>query len=548
MDVKKHREIQRNIKFQRFRGRNLPDDFNRGVTNEMARNNPAEIAEHTDESQAHSVDRQEALRSCLDGITRQLLLAIEQHLTPAQAASIIKGLHSNEPVKYYHAFLALQNIIQEQPHLAEAVPVFEYLAALPEDLGFIAPLILKHSSPAYHDTYGARREGAKIFIYKPARADINKLKGDERRYIESALSGGKEDDQYLMISEFEERMLALGAGNLVSFEREYNRLSEVQLKNPEYRARPHQQIREAIRVTRAAIRMHGDRWERICPEQLRRVHMQMRDLEWMIDNPVFTSPAQQRSLTEVMDFTPEFRNLSELQDGGYYRGNLSWSTLMHKLWNDPTALQEQWEELTLFGESSYSIYKTFAKKLANPALAEDAFFNEQLSSLAPAVAEAHGEKVQGDPTEYVLAKIFLSADQPRAWQSDYRINEALSLIRQYEDPEKDPKKRNASTITTTIAELENILKRTLWRRLENFKASIEEVLADSELDKKIAQMAPGVYRDFFIYELARQQGAASPEQLRAAIEQMQVDLGDGALANRAQDLMNQYVKGNYQGG
>jgi predicted unusual protein kinase regulating ubiquinone biosynthesis (AarF/ABC1/UbiB family) len=447
-------------------------------------------------------------------------VALAQVMPAAEYQRTMKQLQDPDLLIMGTAYLSLQQWCQAHAAEHPQLPILQFIAATPADLGYTVNIFQRYGrylgrGESVKTDLGGYRRGEEIIKLRKQAKTIPPPYG--ARVVERLAQSDQE------LNAVEKASLLLADGNipaitelLGSYRYEMGRHDRQRLDA--YRKK----VTVLMPLMEAAIAVRGARWQAEAPEHLRILTKHYTELQWLLANPLLGKDVQ--SLQEaVLLICPKDIAATTPDKRGDSR--LSWPLFLHKLCFQIERLELQWQAS---GPDVDQLLRAYFKDTAHVDPGT-------VIELGSYIGNAYKLKDETNP-QAAIAEAF-------AVDADGRGKSVTYDLRRYqygqehpgEDIPNDVPKLDLVERATTMA------KQWFWEhRILPLRAALVAAVAEPGAAEKIQQLKPGYYRNLCL--ALRLETVPGTEQ---AVAKMKPELGDGAEVNRSVDVMNTYVKEQY---
>ncbi len=267
-----------------------------------------------------------------------------------------------------------------------------------------------------------------------------------------------------------------------------------------------------IDLFKATTNIYGKDWETHDAERLRLLRKQMIRLEWKEKNPVFTTPEAQAALQGIKDLEHQLSVVSGETINN--RKVFAWPFFLQQVWEQETELHDL---LVSYPYNAYDMYSEESRDIVKDKKNDPAL-------------EALGEKLLPFADQSQRTKKMTDAD----WKQ-HVARDAISKNGFPSDPDL------AKPFSRDLREIQ-------WQAISAFKQQLVGLVAQPNLFDQALKLEVGFFRDFLLSEAWNKEPKKTRKLAEEYLSHMQKEVPDAAKANRAPDILNRYVRNNYQEG
>lgn len=484
-----------------------------------------------------------------DRLVEYALYDLAQVLSREEMEKVQTGLTSPDFKTAGELYVKVHTWAKTHPEEAARFPMIHYIAVTPPTLGYLSRLFDDHRSDL---TTSRRRYG--FTLDKQISGDREAKKKIDKILKQATGPVGEElrtrFQERLELTAAEEMAWALAQGGIphlgialrryqdeVSMERDSSYPEEEVQKTKD-------EIRSTLPIVKAAIGLRGERWTTEAPEQLRLLTKEYVELEWLLENPVLAKE-------DIPLLESVIAHAGKVMDIGQtvvdHHTVLSWPMVLHKLTFEPDRARLQWEKQV---DSPGALLK-------EPEIWDDPDTKRRLGEiLAPVIAEMWEQQIGIDQADFVQNIIRQALTKDGIGEKKLHIYPLLDDINKFQAAKADPDHaaqymsgERSHDVSQVVKQVGAVVKEWYWKaKLIPLREALLRAVVQPDAVAKVGRLSPGYFKNLCEYLILEQQGDASPAEMTAAMERMRAELGDGADVNRAQDVMNGYVRQHYSEG
>lgn len=480
-----------------------------------------------------------------------LLFDLSQVLPREEVERIEAGLTGDNFLGVGDMYVKVHEWAKAHPAEAEVYPMIQYVAVAPPTLGYWSVLFKQNRWRVYKARYLGFSFNPTVPIDREQKKKIVKLlktvKGPVGEELRRRM---QEQPDFFALNAAEDMAWSLAQGGIPSLSgagREYREgvSFEHTTKAPEWQLeRIIKDILATLPIVKVALGVRGKRWAEEAPEPVRVLTKELVELEWLLANPVLDEEGK-KILRSVVAHEGAVMDIGQTEES--YRQVLSWPMVLHKLLFDADRARELWMRQTDYP----------AAFLREADLWKDPSVKTKIGELlAPVFAEMLDIPLVGEPGDFVEKIVKDSIEIHGYGEKRLHLDTLVHQLNQFVAAKADPghakeyvsDERRAETADVT-KQVGAVVKKWFWeKRLLPLPAALREAVSRSDAPERLARLSTGYFRNLCEYLRLEHAGSVSPATLVEAMDQMRSDLGEGALVSRAQDVMNEHVKQNYQRG
>ncbi|MBP9710083.1 AarF/ABC1/UbiB kinase family protein [Patescibacteria group bacterium] len=268
-----------------------------------------------------------------------------------------------------------------------------------------------------------------------------------------------------------------------------------------------------VRTFKQAKILHGERWAKESPEGLRLMERKIALMEWEDINPLWDDMRELDVLEEVKVLKPELKNLA-FETNSWGNAVFSWPMFLKQLWDEEPLLRAKFEK----------IIQTPGDRGTTRACVEDPAFRPVLVEMGKVLMP------------FAPAQVLNAGEAPESHE-DQCFKLAEGLLREIGCPEEEELKRLFVAGVTKRVESQ-------WDTVKEFRGVLAAKIGEPDVFEQACALERGVIRDFFLFEAWKKEPVKNRAVAETYLRQMRLETPEGAKANRATDLMTQYVRNN----